>query len=254
MAGGGAKAICYLGFIRVLEEEGIQIDYQAVQSGAAIIMCYVASGMSDQEIIKKFSKFRFFHHFSWDLFNIGGITSPYKLVKFHEKIANNSDISDLPYPTYITYSDLTDWDNPHKVTVGKGSLGKYATISSLVVPLMGLYKKDGRVLGDAGYTSVYNVDFLRKKGADVIIGLHPDAMKDTNLPEIYMSTTIVIKTLMKQIENHERSVSDVDFEVRDFGVNVGLQEFAKAEEMYEGGRQTAKKHLAEIKELINFSS
>lgn len=60
--------MCFLGAIRGLEQNGIQIDYLAAHSGAATLLCYIFSGLTDEQIIQEFSQFRFWHYFSLNPF------------------------------------------------------------------------------------------------------------------------------------------------------------------------------------------
>ena len=88
--GGGAKAICYLGFLRALKEADIKIDHLFAYSGGTIILCFIASGMSDDEIIEKYSKFKFS-----DFLNLNIKQSFYsngKIEKYLNKISKNANI------------------------------------------------------------------------------------------------------------------------------------------------------------------
>ena len=56
LGGGGAKAIIYLGFYEVLNENGIEIDYIAGTSMGAIIGAAIALGYKPQELQEYFRK------------------------------------------------------------------------------------------------------------------------------------------------------------------------------------------------------
>ena len=248
--GGGASALSYLGFLRGLEDSGIKVDILQGFSGGAIVFCFMASGMSDPEIIREFAKFRFYKLYSWNPIGSGGLLTFEKTKRALSKYTKGMKIEELPYKTYIHVSDVTDYEDPKSVLYTNGNLAKIAAISCIVPPFWPLYEEDGKKYADGGYTTLYGTKDLREKGADVIIGLSTDAIVFTKAPKIVSGLVSVIESALTQVDDHERMIESPDFEIRNFGIQVSLGDFPKAEEMYKAGWKKAKEVLPQIKKLL----
>jgi len=250
LSGGGARAFCYLGFIRALEKNNISIDYVVAQSGAAILMCFLASGKSDEEIIDAYSKLRYWHFVTLGALAKASLYSNEKMINYLDKFCNGKQIEDMHYKTFITITDVTDFDHPFAVLQDHGNLAKYATISGIVPPAFAIYKDNDRLYADGGYCSLYSARFLREQRADVVIGLYPDGLKMTKLPFFAENFARVVKSINSAREEYERKEQPVDMEVRGFNTDAGLSDFQKADAMYKAGYQKAMDLMPRIKQLI----
>lgn len=250
MSGGGAKGFTYLGFIKALEEEEIQIDQIYAHSGAALGMCYLNSDLHYKEQIKRAEKFSFRRFPYFNPFRKTGFVNPDKIIKYFTSLTSDKKIQHLKYKTYIGISNLTDIYQPTSVLVEKGNLAKYAVISSIVPPVMPLYRENGKLYGDGAFANLYATQHLRENGAEIVIGLYPDALKDTRLPSFSQDFSYVLKSLVAAKDKYEKENFPVDYEIKDFGIKVGLNEFKKSGEMFDAGYQTGKKNIDKIKELI----
>ena len=150
MAGGGAKAMCFYGFIRALEKNGIRIDNISCYSGGAMIQLLRAAGLEDESLIKVFSKFRFRKCFALNPISNGGLINLKKFYKYFYKLVGDKDIADITPKTFITITDVTDASFPQREVLDVGSLAKDVMISCLVVPLFPLFHENGRVYADGG--------------------------------------------------------------------------------------------------------
>lgn len=251
MAGGGAKAMCFYGFLRALEKNGIRIDNVSCYSGGAMIQLLRSSGFEDEELIKIFSKFRFRKFFTLNPISNGGLINLKKFYKYFYKLVGDKDIADIKPKTFITITDVTDASFPKRVVLETGSLAKAVMISCLVVPLFPLFHENGKVFADGGYLSLHSADVLRANGSDIVIGIFPKTRQEEYLPNIFDSFIRVYKSILSSRDIFERKESPVDIEISDFTVDAGIRDFSKAQEMYDSGFQKGLESLEMIKEKLS---
>jgi len=250
LSGGGARAFCYFGVIRALEHNNIKVDYIAAHSGAAILLCYLYSGLNDEQIISEFSKFNLLKFLSLNPLANRGFINIKKLINFLRRYTKGRDIKDMPVKTFISTSDITDFDKPFEVWNSCGDLAKLAVISAIVPPIFPLYRENKKLYADGGYTSLYSVKNLKKEGADIVIGLYPDALRYTKLYSFTSDFAHMMKSLMSAREYYEKKEYPVDLEIKGFPIKAGLYDYKKAKLMYKAGYKRTIQLLPKIRSLI----
>ncbi len=247
LSGGGAKAFAYLGFMKALKENNIKYDLITAHSGGATLICYMASGLNDEEILKLAEKFSLKKFISFNPYKNRGVIDLSKVEKYMRELSKNKNIEELETETMIVVSDLTDFDNPQKFVAKSGNLAKYATASKAIPPLFPLMRIEGKLYGDGAYTSLYNADELRKHGAEYIIGLYPDALRHTKIPRFFADQAHMVKSILSAREIYERQLNPIELEVREFDYPIGLNEYSKVKYIYESGYRKALGLIEKIK-------
>lgn len=249
LSGGGAKAICYFGFIRGLESQNIQIDHLFAHSGGAVVLTFMSSGKSDQEVINHFSQFKFRNFLSLNPILNGSFYNTKKIENYYKRISNNIDIADFPYKTCIVTSDLTDWNNPRPVFNFEGNLAQKTIQSQTIPPLFPLYNENGRLYADGAFTSRYGAAKMRELGAEFIIGLYPNATQDTYIPQIFKGLAHTIKSLISIKDNLNCKNEIIDIEIDDFEVKIPLNGFKYAQIGFDVGFKRGVKVAQIVKKL-----
>lgn len=247
LSGGGAKAFAYLGFIKALKENGISIDLISAHSGGTTLVCYMNSGMSDDEILKVAEKFKLSKFFSLNPYKNHGLIDLKKLEKYLNEITQHKNIEDTEYKTMFVVSDLTDFNKPEKLNIEAGNMAKFSTASKAIPPLFPLMRHEGKLLGDGAYTSLFNAEDLRKNGAEYIIGLYPDALQHTKIPRLFLDQSRMVKSILSAREIYERQQHPIELEVRDFDFPIGLNEYSKVKYIYESGYRKGLELVDKIK-------
>ena len=250
LSGGGARAMCYLGVIRSFQENDITIDLIEAHSGAALLLCYMATGKSDKEIIHAFAQYRQFRFLSLNPFTNRGFCSIAKMEKYYRNITKGKKIEELPWKTIISIADVTDYDQPKPVFIETGDLAKYSVMSSCLPPVTPLYRENGKMYADGAYCSLYGVEPLKKAGAEIVIGMYPDALQYTKMPGIAHDFSRVIKALLSAREAYERRENPIDLEIRGFPIHAGLNDYKKAQELFDAGYKKGIEMLPEVKNLV----
>lgn len=247
LSGGGAKAFAYLGFIKAIKEAAIEFQFISAHSGGAMLLCYMNSGLNDDEILKLAEKFRLSKFFSLNPYKNHGLIDLKKLEKYLNEIAKNKNIENTDYKSVVVVSDLTDFNKPQKLNMEEGNLAKFSTASKAIPPLFPLMRHEGRLLGDGAYTSLFNASELRKHGAEYIIGLYPDALQHTKIPRLFNDQARMVKSILSAREVYERQQEPIELEVRDFDYPIGLNEYSKVKYIYESGYRKGQSLIERIK-------
>lgn len=174
-----------------------------------------------------------------------------KLIGYFEQLTRGKQIEDLPIKIIIQTADISDFDHPQLIVNSTGSLAKIAVLSSIVPPLFPPYRQGTRLYVDGGYLSLYAAKQLKDLGAEVIVGLYPDALQYTQIFSLAQGVVQLIKSLMSAREAYERNDQPIDLEIRGFEVKAGLADFAKARQMYQAGLKRVEREIPRIKALLH---
>ena len=207
LSGGGAKGLAHIGVLKVLEEQGVKIDYIGGTSMGAIIGGLYASGYNAsqldsifqsvdadallQDYIPRNSK-SFYEkrndeiyalQLPFDDFKIGSPVSLSKgmynynlLNKLLAHVRYEHNFSKLPIPFLCIATDVVSGE---AVVLDKGNLPQSILASGAFPSLYTPVEIDNRLLIDGGVVNNYPIQELRDKGIDIIIGVDvQDGKKD----------------------------------------------------------------------------
>ncbi|MDX1544157.1 MAG: patatin-like phospholipase family protein [Christiangramia sp.] len=199
LSGGGAKGLAHIGALKVLEEAGVRVDYIGGTSMGAIIGGLYAAGYSANELDSIFHTTNFniliqddiprsaktFYEkedtekyaltLPFDDFQISfpsGLSKGQNIYNLMARltihVSEVDDFSDLPIPFFCIAADI---ENGEEVVLDEGSLAKSISASGAIPSLFSPVKIDDRLLTDGGVANNYPVEELRKRGAEIIIGV-----------------------------------------------------------------------------------
>ncbi|MBN1819591.1 MAG: patatin-like phospholipase family protein [Prolixibacteraceae bacterium] len=281
LSGGGAKGLAHIGVIRVLEENGIPIDYITGTSAGAIVGALYAAGYSPDEMEDLFRSEDF--HF-W---STGQIMEEYRY--FFKKEEEAPDWLDLKFemaneklkilpPSYIIPQEPMDFafmqllattnavcnfnfdslmvpfrciasdvNENRAVELGSGDLGD-AVRASMTVPF---YFKpisiNGTVLFDGGIYNNFPTDVMKEVfKPDFIIG-HKVADESRLNPEDLKNQ--IFKLIMRPTDYSIEPEDGILLETR--FTNVGLLDFKRVDLIQSKGTQTAFAMIDSIKSRIS---
>lgn len=199
LSGGGAKGLAHIGVLKVLEEEGVHIDFIGGTSMGAMIGGLYASGYTASQLDSIFKKVDFdvivqdnlprrvksFYDKESD--EKYSITFPFKNMKFGLPVAFSKgqntynlfsqllyhvrfveDFNKLPIPFLCIATDI---ETGEEVILNKGNLVSSILASGSLPGLFYPLEIDGRYLSDGGIVNNYPVEEIRKLDADIIIGV-----------------------------------------------------------------------------------
>lgn len=277
LSGGGAKGFAHIGVLKVLEEQGVQIDYIGGTSMGAIIGGLYASGYTAhqldsifttvdtdallQDYIPRNSK-SFYEkrndeiyaiQLPFDDFKIGSPVSLSKgmynynlLNKLLAHVRYEHDFSKLKIPFLCVATDVV---SGNQVILEKGNLPQSILASGAFPSLYTPVEIDGKLLIDGGVVNNYPVEEIRKKGVDIIIGVDvQDGMKDKS--QIKGATDVLM-----QIANYgmyrgmEGKQLTTDIYIKPDITNYSVVTFDKGTEIIQKGVEAAQNVLPALQKI-----
>jgi NTE family protein len=250
LSGGGAKGLAHIGVLKVLEETGIKVDYIAGTSMGAIIGGLYASGYSAHQldsifqvadydaIVRDFVPRSAKSFYEKDNDEKYALTLPFKNMRLGIPVAlsrgmynynlitrltyhvrNVRDFKELPIPFFCIATDI---ETGEEILLDKGFLPRAVLASGAFPTLYTPVEIDGRYLVDGGVVNNYPVAELKKRGADIIIGVDvQDDLKSRD--ELRDATRILVQISNLQMTHkmqQSRALTDIYIkpDINDFSV------------------------------------
>ncbi|MEE2772864.1 MAG: patatin-like phospholipase family protein, partial [Bacteroidota bacterium] len=277
LSGGGAKGLAHIGVLEILEEEGVQIDYIGGTSMGAIVGGLYAAGYSAKELDSIFNQTNFDILIQDDLPRNAktfyekedaekyAITLPFDnfTISFPIGLSKGQNIYNLMSRLTLHVSDVNDFnelsipffcvatnvETGEEVILDKGSLAKAISASGAIPSLLSPIKMDDKLLTDGGVSNNFPVEEMRKRGADVIIGVD---VQDSLVDQKKLKSVIEI---MNQISNFRR-IQDMrnkkpltSIYIKPDITNFSVLSFEMGNAIIDSGRVAAEKKLDLIREL-----
>ncbi|WP_026837036.1 patatin-like phospholipase family protein [Gillisia sp. JM1] len=275
LSGGGAKGLAHIGALKVIEEAGIKIDYIGGSSMGAIVGALYASGYTANQLDSIFHEINFNILIQDDIprssktfyekedtekyaltlpfnnFKIGfpsGLSKGQNIYNLISKLTLHlgdvRDFSKLPIPFFCVAADM---ETGEQVILESGSLAKAVSASGAIPSVFSPVNIDGKILTDGGVVNNYPVAELRKRGADIIIGVDvQDSLADKEeLKSVFEILTQInnFRTIAHMEEN--RALTDVYIKpnIKAFSV----LSFEKGAAIIDSGEVAARNKLKELK-------
>lgn len=275
LSGGGAKGLAHIGVLKVLEEAEVKIDYIGGTSMGAIIGALYSSGYSARELDSIFHEINFniliqdelprsaktFYEkrdaekyaitLPFDKFSISFPSALSKgqnvynlMSKLTLHVQDKRDFSQLPIPFLAM---ATDVETGEEVILDSGYLPQAVSASAAIPTLFSPVFVDGRLLTDGGVLNNYPVDELKKRGADIIIGVD---VQDTLVGREELNTAFEILTQLSNfntIENMREKIKQTDVYIGPDITPFNVMSFEKGAEIIDAGEVAARKKMEQLK-------
>jgi NTE family protein len=168
LSGGFARGLAHIGVLKVLEEEGIPIDYVAGTSVGALVGALYCSGISVRELTEIAALVRFKTFARWTVSRYGFCDSD-RMLAFLNKFVKVRTFEELQRPLAIA---ATDFVTGEPVVFRSGSLCD-AIRASCAYPGMFLpVNINGRLLVDGLLAYPLPSKPLRDMGAERVVGVY----------------------------------------------------------------------------------
>ena len=171
LSGGGARGLAHIGVLKVLEQEGVPVDYLAGTSMGGVIAAGYAAGLSpafmEQEALRMSSLRRLLP--LTDLSPLRrGLFEGQKVHEYLTGHLGDRTFDDLRVPLTLVAVDL---NTGREVFLSRGQV---ADAVRATVALPGVFtpvERDGQLLVDGGLLDNLPADAARHIGADVVIAV-----------------------------------------------------------------------------------
>jgi len=193
LSGGGNRSSFYIGFLEVLQEKGIQLDYITACSGGSLAAAAFACGTLPEFKEKVFGLDRktlktYFHRNGAR----GGIFSIDSLEEAIRNFTKGLTFEEVrPLMGFVA----VDIENGEKVLLCMGDIARAARISCTIPGVFDPIKWGGKTLVDGGLLTMVPGDFLRQANMDITIGINIRGTK-----HIFLGSQITAKKIYNFIK------------------------------------------------------
>jgi len=275
LGGGGVRGFSHIGVLKVLEEEGIDIDLIVGTSAGALIGGAYASGQAPDEIESKIDAYLQSPEFDDSRMKSIGLSFTQEekniLKKAQQFIMNrvlfvqaffkpsilpshdflslmnyflpDLDIKETRIPLHVVSTDLI---SGKKIVFSEGSLRKVVLASCAVPGAVEPVRYGDWLLADGGITSLVPVHAAREAGADVVIALTVDRDLQTNLrietaKDVVFRAGEITPSVLEAAE-----LADADVIIRPQVGNLHWMDFKRAVDLVKAGESAARDSLKSI--------
>ncbi|MGH9679908.1 MAG: patatin-like phospholipase family protein [Candidatus Acidiferrales bacterium] len=244
LGGGFARGIAHLGVLRVLEQEGISVDYLAGTSAGSMLAIAYASGHSIEEIEAQAKATRFRDFGNWKL-SWMGLASNQKLEHYPRKFLGVSAFEELKIPLAIAATDLGTGEPAY---FSRGPLGPALRASCAYPGMFVPVELEGRMLVDGFLAAPVPVDAVRTMGADIVIAVFLEAANNRKPASIVDVIGLSFAILQRHADLEWRRAADIIIEpvVRNFL----WDDFDKTPELMAAGEDAARAAMPKIRAAI----
>jgi NTE family protein len=245
LGGGFARGIAHIGVLRVLNEEGIPIDYIAGTSVGALIGAAYAAGTSLEEMELQGFVTRFRDFGRWTLSRMGMATND-RLDDFLHRLTAVKHFEELEIPLCIVATDLVLGES---VEFTEGEMAPALRASCAYPGLFLPIEYQGRVLVDGFLTAAVPTEAVRHMGADVVIGVHlePGLLKQkprNTIEVIGRSFSIIQGAARMPWRDYADVILQPDVQ------HVLWDEFAKTPQLIAAGEAETRRLMPDIKAAL----
>jgi NTE family protein len=267
LSGGGARGLAHIGVLRVLEREGIPVDYLAGTSMGGVIAAGYASGMSshdlEQETLNVTRKRGMLRMADPGMPN-GGFIRGQRVLAYFKRVFGEKTFSELPLPLAVVAADLKS----HQEVVfqeGSVALALRATVSipGIFIPI----EINDRQLVDGGLLNNMPVDVAKRMGAEVVIAVDIGLTNNEGVGQWIGNHRWIPGGIANTLEVLDDSlyalrIVEQENKLRQFPPDVlicpvlpknvnSIAGYSRVEELVAAGERAAEEHLTEIKALLH---
>jgi len=270
LSGGGARGIAHIGVLRVLEREGIPVDYLAGTSMGGVMAAGYAAGMSSKDLEQTATVASQKRHMVQLLdpgLGRGGVLRGQRLLSFFKHEFGEKSFDDLPKELAVVAVDLL---THQEVVIKEGSVALALRATTSIPGVFAPLEIDGKQLVDGGLLNNLPVDVVKHMGAEVVIavdigftyseGVGQWIGNRSWVPDNIANTLQVIDSCLYTMriveqENKMRQFPPTVLICPDLPLNVNsFIGYNRVEELIGAGEKSAEEHLSEIKALLEINS
>jgi len=277
LSGGGAKGLAHIGVLKVLEEQGVQVDYITGTSMGAIVGGLYASGYTATELDSIFSGIdanalirdyiprisKSFYEkkndeiyalsLPFDKFKIGlpkafsrGMYNYNLMNKLLAHVRHVRDFSELNIPFLCIATDI---ETGKPVLIDSGYLPQAILASGAFPSLYAPVLIGDKYLIDGGIVNNYPIQELRELGADIVIGVDvQDGLK--SIDQIDGAADVLLQISNYSTINQMRSkIGETDIYIKPDISGYNVISFDEGKAIIQRGIEAATSKLDEIQKI-----
>lgn len=171
---GGAKGMAALGVCKALEENGVSFDAFGGTSIGSILGGLLADNHTIDEIFSFIKQFDVTNPTTLVMMKLRGETAE----KLLNKVMGGQTFENLKKPCFAVACDVNTGE---EIVLEGGLVARAMAASSAIPPLFRPVAINNRKLIDGAFVNALPADLLKKRGADIVIGINlTDRKKNLN--------------------------------------------------------------------------
>lgn len=246
LGGGAAKGFAHIGVIKMLEANGLKIEYVSGTSAGSVVGAMYASGMDSfqmqqQAFVLEESNIRDISLFS------GGLIKGLKLQDYVNAMVKNKPLEALRKPFAVVATQL---ETGQRTVFTRGNTGQAVRASSSVPGVFEPVKIGKFTYVDGGIVSPVPVDATRQLGADLVIAVDISSKVTGKAPDGMLG--IVNQSIMIMGQKlGEQELARADVVIRPRVNAIGPAEFEQKNQAILEGEKAALAALPQIRARIS---
>jgi NTE family protein len=267
LSGGGARGLAHIGVLKVLEREGVPIDYLAGTSMGGVVAALYAAGLSpgsmEEETLRMTSPRRLLGLIDRSLPR-RGLFEGQKVQTYLASYLGDRTFDDLRIPLTVVAVDL---NTGREVYLNQGRVIDAVRATIAIPGIFTPVERDGQCLVDGGLLDNLPADAARRMGADLVIAV--DVFPTEAPPSLFrrwrhrryvpnemadMVEVLYRALWVLQAEVHRRKLSEARPEIviqptipPDAMIFTG---FPRAAEIIAAGESTATEAVPQLRSLV----
>ncbi len=247
LGGGAARGLAHIGVLKVIEEEGIKIDFVAGTSVGSLIGALFCAGFRWKEINELSGKT------AWkDLVEPmlpgKGLLRLEKLENKLNKLVEGRNLEELDIPLSVVTADITTGE---EIILKEGPAARAVRASSSIPGIFEPVMWEDRLLVDGGLVNNVPASVVREMGAELVIAVDLNADRIKNEPPRNIFDVIVYSFLILMTNFTQHAVKKADYVIRPDLKGYSYYDLKKRNELINLGEQAARDVLARISEKIH---
>ena len=266
LSGGGARGLAHIGVLRVLEREGIPVDYLAGTSMGGIIAAGYAAGMSSADLEREslaITRKRHLLRLADPGLPNGGFIRGERLLAYFKKEFGDKTFAELNLPLAVVAVDL----NSHQeIVLREGSLALALRATTSLPGIFTPVEMNGMRLVDGGILNNLPVDVANKMGAELIIAIDIGSSQEDGIGQWIGNHRLVPEGIANTLKVFDDTICAMRIAVQrnklhqftpdvlicpEIPANVNaIVGYGRVKELITIGEQAAEDHIAEIRTLL----
>ena len=266
LSGGGARGFAHIGVLRVLEREGISVDYLAGTSMGGVMAAGYASGMSsydlERETLAATRNNNMVRMVDPGLLQ-GGLIRGKKTLAFFKQIFGEKTFAELPKKLAVVAVDLK---SHQEVILQEGSVALALRATTSIPGIFEPFEINGQRLVDGGLLNNLPVDVVRNMGAEVVIAVDIGLINNEGIGEWIGKRRWIPRGVANTLDVvdeclYAMRIVEQESKMRQFPPDLfitpelpasvnSIRGYSKAKELIAAGERAAEEHLQEIKDLF----
>ncbi len=252
LGGGAARGFAHIGVIKMLEAQGIQIDFITGTSAGSVVAAIYASGMSGLEMNRMALKMDEAMIADWALpfgTRFGGWLKGEALEKYINRLVKQKSIEQMHIPLGIVATDLA---SGKPILFRRGNTGQAVRASCSIPGVFQPVTISGRQYVDGGLVAPVPVTYVKQMGATFVIAVNISADPSNQAVSGQASMLLQTTAIMGQSIN-KTELAQADVVITPSLPFVKGSDFTARNEAILAGEQAAQAAMPLLREKLHLT-